>query len=103
MTAPAWRQLQAVLIDRITSGQYAPGRQGPSENEIALKFATTRTTVRRALAALRYEGWGHPRARARYLCRWPAPRGRRLARWNGTEPGQPTVWRAGRAPLFREL
>ncbi len=53
MTAPAWRQLEAILLERITSGEYGPGVLIPSENEMVRKFSMSRATVRKDLAALR--------------------------------------------------
>jgi DNA-binding GntR family transcriptional regulator len=57
MTAPAWRELEAILLERITSGLYGPGVLIPSENEMVSEFGLSRNTVRKAVAALRYEGW----------------------------------------------
>ena len=44
------------LRSQITTGQLAEGAQLPSENQLAQRFQTTRTTVRKALALLRAEG-----------------------------------------------
>ena len=52
MTAPAWRQLEAILLERITSGKYGPAVLIPSENEMVREFSMSRGTVRKALAAL---------------------------------------------------
>lgn len=60
MTTPAWRQIEVILLERITNGRYGPGVLMPSENELVLEFGLSRNTVRRALAALRYEGWVSP-------------------------------------------
>lgn len=60
MTAPAWRQLEAILLERITSGEYGPAVLIPSENEMVREFSMSRGTVRKTLAALRYEGWVVP-------------------------------------------
>lgn len=54
---PAWRQLTAILLERITSGQYAPGAAIPSETEMTQEFGLSRGTVRKALAALRSDDW----------------------------------------------
>src|SRR5680860_1103527 len=44
------------LRSRITTGAIAEGERLPSENQLATRYATTRTTVRKALALLRSEG-----------------------------------------------
>jgi GntR family transcriptional regulator len=64
VTAPAWRQLESILLERITSGQYAPGVLIPSDNAMVAEFSVSRNTVRRAVAALRYDGWVVPSAAA---------------------------------------
>jgi DNA-binding GntR family transcriptional regulator len=52
----AYRQLAAVLRDRISNGQLPPGRRMPSEKDLHDEFGLARETVRRALAVLRQEG-----------------------------------------------
>jgi GntR family transcriptional regulator len=53
---PVWRQLVAILRDRIESGEYAPGRPIPSENQLAQQHGLARATVRKAIAELKAEG-----------------------------------------------
>jgi DNA-binding GntR family transcriptional regulator len=52
----AYRQLAAVLRDRVRSGELAPGRRLPSEKDLHDEFGLARETIRRALAVLRAEG-----------------------------------------------
>nr|BFE64978.1 hypothetical protein GCM10020063_095040 [Dactylosporangium thailandense] len=52
----AYRQLAAVLRDRISSGELPPGRRMPSEKDLHDEFGLARETVRRAMAVLRAEG-----------------------------------------------
>lgn len=54
---PLYHQLQAIVAGRITSGEWPPGRQIPSERELCVEFGVSRITVRQALAALTNEGW----------------------------------------------
>lgn len=49
-------QIADDLRDQIAVGHLAQGDRLPSENELARRYATTRTTVRKALALLRSEG-----------------------------------------------
>ncbi|WP_030488208.1 GntR family transcriptional regulator [Micromonospora chokoriensis] len=53
---PAWRQLADDLRARIGSGEFAPGAALPSEAQLGQQYGLGRTTVRRAVAALRAEG-----------------------------------------------
>jgi len=53
---PAWRQLADALRDRIAAGEWPPGARLPSETRLTQEYALGRTTVRRAVAALRAEG-----------------------------------------------
>jgi len=57
MTVPAWRQLRAGLLERITSGEYGPGVLIPSANELVSESGWSGNAVRRVVAGLRYEGW----------------------------------------------
>ena len=52
----AYRQLAAILRDRIRNGALPPGRRMPSEKDLHDEFGLARETVRRALAVLRQEG-----------------------------------------------
>ena len=46
---PLYLQITNYVEDLILCGKYLPGDKIPSENELADKFNTTRTTVRKAL------------------------------------------------------
>ncbi|WP_274917106.1 GntR family transcriptional regulator [Streptomyces sp. WZ-12] len=54
-TRPKWHQIAEVLRRRIDSGEY-PARHLVSEVQLENEFDVTRTTVRKATAALREEG-----------------------------------------------
>ncbi len=47
-----WRQIATTLRERIGAGAYPPGKQLPTEGEMARSFAVNRHTVRRALEEL---------------------------------------------------
>lgn len=51
-----YRDIAAVLRDRITSGSLGPGGLLPSEAALGDEFAVSRVTIRRALEVLRDEG-----------------------------------------------
>ncbi|MEO3922726.1 winged helix-turn-helix domain-containing protein [Micromonosporaceae bacterium B7E4] len=53
---PAWRQMADDLRQRILRGEFAPGQRLPSEPDLGHEYGVGRTTVRRAVAALRAEG-----------------------------------------------
>src|SRR3954469_1110538 len=53
---PLYQQVRSVLLDRIVSGQYAPGDRLPSEAVLAEDLGVHRLTVRRALDELSREG-----------------------------------------------
>jgi len=53
---PLYLQITNYVEDLILSGKYLPGDKIPSENELAEKFDTTRTTVRKALDDLEKKG-----------------------------------------------
>ncbi|MFF9477920.1 GntR family transcriptional regulator [Streptomyces sp. NPDC014733] len=54
-TRPKWHQIVEVVRRRIHSGEY-PARHLVSEVQLENEFGVTRTTVRKATAALREEG-----------------------------------------------
>ncbi len=57
MTRPfPYLQIADELRDQIATGGLAEGERLPSENALAARYETTRTTVRKALALLRSEG-----------------------------------------------
>jgi DNA-binding GntR family transcriptional regulator len=53
---PVWRQLANLLRERITTGQYPPGRAIPSEKQLEQEYGISRNTIRKATALLRDEG-----------------------------------------------
>lgn len=62
---PAWRQVADALRARIAAGEWQPGARLPSETQLVQEYELGRTTVRRAVAALRaagvvevVHGWG---------------------------------------------
>lgn len=55
-SVPLYSRIQETLRVQIASGRFAPGERLPSEAELARSFATTRMTVRQALARLTFEG-----------------------------------------------
>lgn len=57
MKTPLYRQIQASLKEKITSGIYEEGGLLPSENDLCVEFNATRMTVRQALNELVREGY----------------------------------------------
>jgi GntR family transcriptional regulator, phosphonate transport system regulatory protein len=53
---PLYQRVRTVLLDRIGSGEYAPGDRLPSEGVLAEDLGVHRLTVRRALDELSREG-----------------------------------------------
>jgi GntR family transcriptional regulator len=53
---PPFRRIADTLRRDIREGRLEPGERLPSENELAGRHETTRATVRKAIALLRYEG-----------------------------------------------
>lgn len=53
---PKYQQLAAILRRKIQIGELAPGQQLPSEAELIIQYRTGRSTIRRAIGALRNEG-----------------------------------------------
>jgi DNA-binding GntR family transcriptional regulator len=53
---PRWRQVYAVLRERIVDGTYAPEEQLPSVVAICGEFGISQMTARRVLTELRKEG-----------------------------------------------
>jgi DNA-binding FadR family transcriptional regulator len=49
---PAYRQVADQLRDAIVDGRFRPGDELPTERDLALQFAVSRTTVREALRSL---------------------------------------------------
>jgi GntR family transcriptional regulator len=54
---PKYAHIENTLRQRIEDGTYPPGTALPSENRLAAEFGTCRTTVLRALQALKHDGW----------------------------------------------
>src|SRR5580692_4252992 len=52
----AYRNLAAQLRDAIRNGEYADGRQLPTEEQLSASFSVSRQTVRRAMQDLVSEG-----------------------------------------------
>jgi GntR family transcriptional regulator len=53
---PVYRQLAALVRERIESGELAPGYPVPSEGQLMGEHGVSRDTVRRAYDLLRGEG-----------------------------------------------
>jgi len=53
---PRYRQIAAIIRERIESGELEPNRPIPSEVQIENEFGVARATARRAVALLRDEG-----------------------------------------------
>lgn len=51
-----YRQLADIFRHKITSGEWGPGRNLPSETRLASEYEVSQASVRRALALLRAEG-----------------------------------------------
>jgi GntR family transcriptional regulator len=51
-----FRQLADILRHRITTGEWEPGQNLPSEADLGSEYEISQATVRRALAVLRVEG-----------------------------------------------
>ena len=54
---PPYRQIAEIIKRRILSGQYPPNTRIPTESELVEAFEVARTTARRAVGALRDEGF----------------------------------------------
>lgn len=53
---PTYRELAAVIIERIDSGAYAYGSLLPAARELAHEFGVSRGTVNHALSLLKEQG-----------------------------------------------
>lgn len=56
-TRAVWRQVVAIVINRIKDGTYPPGTRVPSTLELATELGIATSTSQKALAYLRTEGW----------------------------------------------
>jgi GntR family transcriptional regulator len=54
--APLYHQLRELVTEKIESGEWEPGRQLPSEPDLAREFGVSRATVRQALQLLESQG-----------------------------------------------
>lgn len=54
---PKYIQVKEEILRWIITGQYAPHKKLPSENEIVKQFDMSRQTIRQALGELEQEGW----------------------------------------------
>ena len=65
---PPYRQIAAIIKRRILSGQYPPHTRIPTESELVETYEVARSTARRAVAALREEGFVYTvQARGTYV------------------------------------
>lgn len=53
---PRWRQVYAVLSERIADGTYPPGTRLPSAMAICGEFGISQVTAKRVLKELRQDG-----------------------------------------------
>jgi DNA-binding GntR family transcriptional regulator len=62
MDVPSYKRLAEDLRGRIHSGELMPGDRMPSEEQLTREAGLSRTSVRKAMAVLRAEGWIEVRA-----------------------------------------
>ncbi|WP_170603120.1 UTRA domain-containing protein [Ruegeria arenilitoris] len=62
--ATGYRYIKQTVLDRIQSGEWQPDTLLPSEQDLALEFSCTRTTVNRAMRELAEEGYLQRRRKA---------------------------------------
>lgn len=55
-TRPVWRQVAAVITDRIADGSYPVGSRVPSVVELSTEFGIAASTAQKALTHLKAEG-----------------------------------------------
>jgi GntR family transcriptional regulator len=53
---PKWRQLADLLRERIEAGEYEPRQPIPSEHALVNETGLSRSTVRKAISALKGDG-----------------------------------------------
>ncbi len=126
---PIGEQLEALLRERLRTGDLAPGQRLPTEYELCRGLGVSRTTVRRALGRLSERGLlvRHP-GRGTFVAAPPPDVGdaptvtevvvtvpnerrcwlvqRAAAAWNETNPGRPVRLRfrvTGSGMLYREV
>jgi GntR family transcriptional regulator len=54
---PKWQQLSELLRRRIEAGEYQSRHAIPSEHALVTETGLARSTVRKAIAALKEDGW----------------------------------------------
>ena len=57
IATPLYKQLEELILDKITSGTLTPGSKLPTENELSEQYHVSRVTVRKAFAALDSQGY----------------------------------------------
>jgi GntR family transcriptional regulator len=57
MSIPKYIEISNDIIKSIESGDYQPGDQVPSENELIKKYSTSNTTARKSLLEIELKGW----------------------------------------------
>lgn len=55
-TRPIWRQIAAIVVDRIEDGTYPAGARVPSVVELSAEFGVAASTAQKVLAHLKTEG-----------------------------------------------
>ncbi|MET7924703.1 GntR family transcriptional regulator [Streptomyces sp. NPDC005349] len=55
-TRPIWRQIAAVVVERIEDGTYPAGARVPSVVELSAEFEVAASTAQKVLAHLKSEG-----------------------------------------------
>jgi GntR family transcriptional regulator len=55
-TRPVWRQVAAIVVQRIEDGTYPAGSKVPSVNELAAEFEVASSTAQKVMAHLKAEG-----------------------------------------------
>ncbi|WP_329580107.1 GntR family transcriptional regulator [Streptomyces sp. NBC_01361] len=55
-TRPVWRQIAAVIVERIEDGTYPAGTRVPSVVELSAEFEVAASTAQKVLAHLKSEG-----------------------------------------------
>lgn len=55
-TRPVWRQVAAVIVERIDDGTYPAGSKVPSVVELSTEFGVAASTAQKVLAHLKSEG-----------------------------------------------
>ena len=57
IATPLYKQLEKLILDKITNGTLTPGNKLPTENELSEQYHVSRVTVRKAFAALYSQGY----------------------------------------------